>query len=39
MAHLEISLLPCFYVLLLMSPELTQVTCDQVCIPGGQALS
>lgn len=39
MAHLEISLLPCFYVLLLMSAELTQVACNQVYVPGGQGLS
>lgn len=39
MAHLEISLLPYSHVLLLMSPELTRVTCNQVYAPGGQALS
>lgn len=37
MAHLETFPLPCFYILLLISPKLTQVTCNQIYIPGGQA--
>lgn len=26
-------------VSLLISPKLTRVTCNQICVPGGQALS
>lgn len=32
MAHLETFPLPCFYILLLISPKLTQVTCNQIPI-------
>lgn len=39
MAHLETFPLPCFYILLLVSPKLTPVTCNQISIPGGQACS